>query len=137
MRAVAVGIIRQNGLVLACQRKSTAAYPLKWEFPGGKIEPGESPAQALARELHEELGIHAIVGPEMHRQEWTYREGARDPDDDGAFRVHYFLVDAYSGEPVNRAFSDIRWVTPSDLLSMDILEGNREVTARLAKERRD
>jgi 8-oxo-dGTP diphosphatase len=132
MKQVAVGIIKRNGLVLACQRKSTAVYPLKWEFPGGKIEQGESPAQALARELHEELGIHALIGAEIHRQEWTYREWG--PEHDGSFRVHYFLVTEYAGDPVNRAFHDIRWVAASDLLTMDILEGNREVVVKLADE---
>ena len=59
MKEVAVGIILQDGNVLACQRKRDATYALKWEFPGGKLEPGETPEHALVRELHEELAIHA------------------------------------------------------------------------------
>ena len=133
MKQVSVGIIRRDGLVLACQRKSSALYPLKWEFPGGKIEAGESPAQALARELHEELGIDAVIGAELQRQEWTYPEGENGPEHDGSFRVHYFLVHSFAGDPVNRAFHDIRWISPRDLLAMDILEGNREVVTTLAE----
>jgi 8-oxo-dGTP diphosphatase len=136
MRTVSVGIIGRGGLVLACQRKRDAAYPLKWEFPGGKMEDGETTAQALVRELQEELGIEAVVGTEFHRQEWVYREGVTDPARDGSFRVFYHLVPSFSGDPVNRAFHDIRWVTPRQLLTMDILEGNREVVQKLADQTR-
>ncbi len=126
MKEVAVGIIFRNGTVLTGQRKPTARYPLKWEFPGGKLEPGETPAAALVRELHEELGIDASPGPELHRQEWDYG--------DRAWRVYYFTVHAFTGEPENRTFAQIRWVTPQDLLAMDILDGNREVVELLCRD---
>ena len=125
MKEVAVGIIFRNGTVLTGQRKPTARYPLKWEFPGGKLEPGETPAAALVRELHEELGIDASPGPEFHRQEWDYG--------DRAWRVYYFRVHAFTGEPENRTFARIRWVTPEELLAMDILDGNREVVEMLCR----
>ena len=133
MKQVAVGIIVKNGLVLACQRKANARYPLKWEFPGGKLEPGESPVEALVRELDEELSIRAEVDREFHRQEWVYTEGAADPQRDGSFRVFYFLVREFTGEPVNNAFEEIRWVRPPALATMDILEGNREAVDRLIR----
>ncbi len=82
MKQVAVGILHRDGLVLACQRKKTALYPLQWEFPGGKVESGESPTDALIRELHEELGIVARPAKEFHRQEWDYG--------DMAYRVFYY-----------------------------------------------
>ncbi|MFN0156449.1 MAG: (deoxy)nucleoside triphosphate pyrophosphohydrolase [Bacteroidota bacterium] len=125
MKQVAVGIIRRNGLVLACQRMKDARYPLKWEFPGGKLEQGETPREALVRELHEELGIHALVGEEFYRQEWVYTEGVAEPEKPGAFRVFYFLVDEFTGELVNNAFEAVTWVQPEELQHMDILEGNR------------
>jgi 8-oxo-dGTP diphosphatase len=125
MKYVAVGIIMKDGHILACQRKRTARYPLKWEFPGGKIEPNETPTEALIRELQEELCIKAGHHEEFFRQEWVYAEGIAEPAKDGAFTVLYFLVHSFMGEPVNRAFEQIRWVTPSQLLTMDILEGNR------------
>jgi A/G-specific adenine glycosylase len=118
MKEVAVGIIFRNGTILTGQRKRTSRYPLKWEFPGGKLEPGETPAQALVRELHEELGVHASPGPEFFRQEWDYG--------DRAWRVYYFPVHVFTGEPENRTFEQIRWVTPEDMLEMDILEGNKD-----------
>ena len=126
MKEVAVGIIFRNGTVLTGQRKHTARYPLKWEFPGGKLEPGETPTAALVRELDEELGIHAVPGPEYHRQEWDYG--------DRAWRVYYFPVHAFTGEPENRTFAQIRWVPLDELLTMDILDGNREVVERMAND---
>jgi 8-oxo-dGTP diphosphatase len=129
MKEVSVGILRRNDLVLACQRKKSAQYPLKWEFPGGKIEPGESPLQAIIRELHEELNIQAAPGAEFHRQEWDYG--------DSSYRVYYYLIDRFTGEPVNQAFEQIRWVKPQELPGMDILEGNRDVLKKMNEAIRD
>jgi len=133
MKEVAVGILSRGGKILTCQRKGNAVYALKWEFPGGKLEPGETPAEALRRELHEELGIEARIGEEFHRQEWVYAEGADDLKKDGSYRVFYYMVADYTSEPVNRAFEQIRWVTPAELGSLDILEGNREAIDLLVK----
>jgi len=133
MREVSVGIILKDGEVLACQRRRTARYPLKWEFPGGKIEEGETPQQALLRELREELAIEAVIGKELHRQEWTYPEGVSDRSPDNAFRVFYHLVPYFAGTPVNHAFEQILWVSPPELLAMDILEGNREAVRLLVE----
>ncbi len=119
--------------MLACQRRSDARYPLKWEFPGGKLEPGETPSQALARELYEELNIHASVGEEFYRQEWIYPDGLDDPEKDGGFRVFYYYIDSYTGTPLNRVFQQIRWVNLPELQRLDFLEGNREAVAFLLK----
>jgi len=134
MKEVAVGILRDDGKVLACQRRRKGVYPLKWEFPGGKVEAGESPADALRRELREELGIEATPGAEFHRQEWVYPDGVADPKKDGSFRVFYFLVKDYTGEPANHAFEEIRWVTLAELGALDILEGNREAVQILMRD---
>ena len=125
MKEVAVGVIVDKDRVLACQRRRDAKYPLKWEFPGGKLEPGESPEEALVRELREELAIDAVVETQLHQQEWTYTQSAADSNGDGAFRVFYFLITRFSGTPANHAFEQLRWVTPGELAKMDILEGNR------------
>lgn len=114
-----------RGKVLACQRKRDALYPLKWEFPGGKIEQGESSAVALRRELREELGIEAVVGKEFHRQEWEYPESASSGGD-GSFRVFYHEVEGFKGVPLNLAFEQIRWVVVEELMTLDMLEGNRD-----------
>ena len=131
MKEVAVGIIMNGGRVLACQRKRTAAYPLKWEFPGGKLEPGESPDHALARELWEELSIKPEISSQLHCQEWIYPESAESNGRE--FRVFYYIVRAFTGELVNRAFEQIQWVTVAGLQEMDILEGNRTAVDLLAK----
>jgi|WetSurMetagenome_2_1015567.scaffolds.fasta_scaffold623415_1 8-oxo-dGTP diphosphatase len=134
MREVSVGIIQRNGQVLACQRKGTTRYPLKWEFPGGKIESGETPEDAVVRELHEELAITATLDRELHRQEWTYPRGTDPHAVDGRYRVYYFLVRDYTGDIVNHTFEQIKWVTPAELLHMDILEGNREAIELLVND---
>jgi 8-oxo-dGTP diphosphatase len=131
MIRVAVGIIIKNGSaegersVLLCQRKETAKYPLKWEFPGGKVEDGEEVADCLARELREELGV-TIGQPELfHRQEAHYA-------DSGHYEVYYYIVGELAGTPVNRVFRRIEWVGVGDLPTYDILEGNRDVIGKLA-----
>lgn len=131
MKQVAVGIILKDGLVLACQRKQNAVYPLKWEFPGGKIETGESATEALVREMKEELDIDVVVDQLFHRQTWDYAENPSGKNNGGTFDVTYFLVHSFSGEPVNHAFEQILWVTPSALPAMDILEGNRDAVKLL------
>ncbi len=132
MKDVAVGILLRDGRVLACQRKASARYGLKWEFPGGKLESGESPRQALDRELHEELAIRVLDAKPFHRQEWTYPESAAGKHD-GSYRVHYFTVHAFEGEPTNHVFAEIRWVTIPELASLDVLEGNRDAVALLGR----
>jgi 8-oxo-dGTP diphosphatase len=132
MIRVAVGVIMRNGKadggrsVLLCQRKETAKYPLKWEFPGGKVEDGEEVADCLARELREELGVTIGVPELFHRQE------ARYPDS-GHYEVYYYLVDGVTGAMVNRVFQRIEWVGLRDLSSYDILEGNRDVVDKLIR----
>jgi len=133
MKEVAVGIVTRGDQVLACQRRSSAVYPLKWEFPGGKIEKQETPPQALARELREELDIEAAVGEEFYRQEWIYPDGLAAPEKDGAFRVFYYFIHSFTGIPLNRVFEQIRWVSLPELQALDLLEGNREAVAFLVK----
>src|SRR5208337_674265 len=75
LRFVAAALIVRGGEVLICQRRPGQPMALLWEFPGGKIEAGESPEQALARELEEELGIRAVIGPRVTRIRHNYRHG--------------------------------------------------------------
>jgi len=133
MREVAVGIVKRPGSVLICQRKRDSRYPLKWEFPGGKLEAGESPEHALRRELREELEIEAGSVEFFFQQEWVYPGSEDGKDSDGSFRVSYFLVHSFAGWPVNNVFEQIRWVRPPELLKLDVLEGNREAVKLLVK----
>jgi 8-oxo-dGTP diphosphatase len=124
MIKVAVGILRRDGKILACQRKKGGRYELKWEFPGGKVEPGETIAECLIRELREELAIslRSIDGIEVQSAE--YKDG-------GLFEVSYCNVSAFEGEPANVVFEQIRWVTREELKTLDILEGNRDYIAAM------
>ena len=125
MIKVAVGIIVKKGLVLLCQRKRTALYPLKWEFPGGKLKEGETAEDCLRRELFEELGIKATVGPLFHRQSFVY-------PDSGTFDVFFYVISTFTGRPVNNAYEIYRWVPLDEVHLYDILEGNKDVVLKLA-----
>ena len=124
MTRVAVGILRKNGKILACQRKKGSRYGLKWEFPGGKLEPGDTPLQCLQRELREELSIDVNKVQKMEFQSAFY-------DDGGMFEVAYCHVSDFSGDPQNNVFENIRWVDAAELRRLDILEGNRSFVDKL------
>lgn len=123
---VAAGILRRGREVLACQRRAGAPFALKWEFPGGKIHAGESPAEALARELDEELGIRAQIGAEVARI-------GHDYDDHPPVLLHFFEVPRFEPEPSNLGFEAIRWAAPADLLGLDWLEADLDLVRRLAR----
>jgi 8-oxo-dGTP diphosphatase len=125
MTKVAVGIIERDGTILICQRKSGGRYGLKWEFPGGKLEPGETVEQCLKRELFEELSIHADGFELFDTRNAFYADG-------GMFEVAYCRVRSVTGEMRNNVFEDLRWVRPDELHSLDILEGNRPIIEMLA-----
>jgi 8-oxo-dGTP diphosphatase len=125
MKRVAAALIVKDGLILACQRTRHQPMPLKWEFPGGKIEPGEQPRDAMRRELEEELGIEAEVGPEVARIVHEYPGG-------GSVELRFFEVRKYQGELENRIFREIRWATRKELLQLDFLEADRGLVNDLA-----
>ena len=125
VRFVAAGLILRGEEVLICQRRADQPMALKWEFPGGKIEAGESAEQALARELDEELGITAEVGSRVARTRHTYRSG-------GAVDLQFFAVHAFTGEVTNRIFNEVRWVSLRDLTTFDFLAADRDLIRDLA-----
>lgn len=115
----------QGGTVLICQRRPDQPMALQWEFPGGKIEPGEAPEAALARELNEELGIDAVIGPRVTHIRHNYRHG-------GAVDLQFFAVHEFVGELENRIFNDMRWVKLEDLPGYDFLAADRGLIRDLA-----
>src|SRR5258708_6580029 len=115
-QVVAALIVRQNE-ILICQRTEDQPLPLKWEFPGGKIEPGEEASAALHRELHEELGIRAVIGVRVKSLQYTYANG-------NAVELHFFKVTEFDGEIQNLIFKDVRWVLRQDLPGYDFLEAD-------------
>lgn len=125
MKRVVAALIWQNGRILICQRTRHQPMPLKWEFPGGKIEEGEQPRDALRRELDEELGIGAEIGNEVARILHEYPNG-------NSVELRFFDVRAYSGELENRIFREIVWAVPADLAKYDFLEADRTLVRDLA-----
>jgi len=125
LRFVAAALILRGDEVLICQRKAGSPMGLKWEFPGGKIEPGESPEQALRRELDEELGIQASIGTRIAHLRHNYRSG-------GAVDLQFFAVHNFEGELVNHIFEDMRWSPLRELPGYDFLAADRELIRDLA-----
>ena len=124
-KQVVAALIVRGDEILCCQRTEYQSLPLKWEFPGGKVEPGETPSQALQRELEEELGIDAVIGTQVADVTHTYPHGY-------GVELHFFVVERYDGGLQNRIFRDIRWVSKSDLPALDFLDADREIIHRLA-----
>ena len=117
MTTVVAAVIEREGHVLIAQRKRTGQHPLKWEFPGGKAEPGETPEGAVARELSEELGIRARVDGEIMRYEYQYPGRP-------AILLVFHRVTEFAGEPQNLDFEQIAWVERGSLRDYDFLEGD-------------
>ncbi|CAI0773591.1 CTP pyrophosphohydrolase [Serratia proteamaculans] len=101
---VVAAIIEKNGKILLAQRDAGSDQAGLWEFPGGKVEAGESQPQALARELEEELGIVASVGSYVASNQWQQSERI--------IRLHAWRVATFSGELQNRCHSDFVWLAP-------------------------
>lgn len=119
MLQVVAAILEREGRILICRRTAAQSHPLKWEFPGGKVEQGESPVAALSRELREELGIEAEAGGEITRYEFAYP--GKTP-----ILLIFIRVAQFTGEPQNLIFHEIRWEPRDRLSSFDFLEGDRD-----------
>jgi len=125
MKRVVAALIEKQGKLLVCQRTRHQTMPLKWEFPGGKIEDREQPRDALRRELEEELGILATIGDEVARIRHEYPNG-------GIVELRFFLVREYEREIENRIFKDMQWSLPGDLPKYDFLEADLKLVRDLA-----
>lgn len=123
--SVVAAVIEREGKILIGQRKKTGRHPLKWEFPGGKVEPGEEPRHALARELREELGVDAQIGEEMDSYQVRYEDGP-------GTLLRFYRVRSWEGEPRNLDFEQIVWERPERLAGYDFLEGDVTFVAKLA-----
>ncbi|HKW75669.1 MAG TPA: (deoxy)nucleoside triphosphate pyrophosphohydrolase [Terriglobales bacterium] len=124
-KRVVAGLILVENKFLICQRTRHQPFPLKWEFPGGKIEPGEQPEAALIRELEEELGIVAEIGPKVALVRHSYGSGA-------TVELQFFLVERFKGEIQNRIFRDVRWASREELPASDFLAADVELVNELA-----
>src|SRR5208283_2293660 len=95
----------------------------KWEFPGGKIEPGETPEQSLARELSEELDVRARIGEQLCHASYE-GEGI-------SLELLVYRVEGFEGTPVLREHEELRWVAPRELRSYDLADSDRRVAEAL------
>ena len=127
MITVVAALIERDGKLLACQRKRGGKFELLWEFPGGKVEPGETPGNALARELLEELGVRARIGREVYRTRHQYAH-MREP-----LELIFFSATVPAAPEIrNLVFEQIRWCEPASLRELDFLPADRELIERLA-----
>ena len=119
MLQVVAAIIEREGNILVGQRTSAQSHPLQWEFPGGKVEAGESPEQALTRELEEELAIRVGASKEITRYPYAYP--GKNP-----IELIFLRVTSYEGEPRNLIFHDLQWQPKLRLAELDFLAGDRD-----------
>jgi 8-oxo-dGTP diphosphatase len=119
-------ILGTDERVLISQRRADQSLPLQWEFPGGKVEPGEAPVAALVRELAEELGVMVAVG-----RVWDVLFHAY-PEFDLVMLVYACRI--VSGEPRAVEVADVAWVAPAELPAWDVLPADRPLVDRLVRE---
>jgi 8-oxo-dGTP diphosphatase len=127
MQTVVAALISRDSKLLICQRRRGDSHALQWEFPGGKIETGESPEEALARELREELGVAATIGAEVYRTRHRYRELQDERD-----LIFYRASIDDSALLQNRVFERFEWASPSALPQYDFLSADKELVNLLA-----
>ena len=119
MVQVVAAILEREGLILIGQRTAGQSHPLEWEFPGGKVEPGETPEQGVVRELEEELAIRPRDLREITRYQFSYP--GRDP-----IELIFFRIGEFDGQLRNRIFHDLRWEPKEKLPLFPFVEGDRE-----------
>lgn len=125
--AVTAALILDNGKVLLAQRKSGAQQSLKWEFPGGKLEPGETPEECLTREIEEELNIDIQVQNIFTAVVHSY--GDRN------ILLLAYLCRKTGGTPSTRDCNDFQWVSINSLLEYDLAAADLPIALKLMKER--
>jgi 8-oxo-dGTP diphosphatase len=127
---VAAIIMNEQGHVLLAQRPQGKRLAGKWEFPGGKVEAGETPEAALARELHEELGI--VVPPATLEPFWFLSHDYREE-----FGFHLlmpvYVCRQWEGTPSALEHQAVQWVKPVDMPAMDMIEADAELVERIVK----
>jgi 8-oxo-dGTP diphosphatase len=124
-RLVTAGILVDGDRILICQRHHTDSYGMQWEFPGGKVESGESLEDSLRRELAEELAIEADIGREVFRLRHRYP--------DRYVEVVFFSVPSYRGTVCNQVFEAVEWAPKSKLAEYNFLEADRELVEKIAR----
>ncbi len=120
---VVAAVIRRDGKILITQRLDDVHLARLWEFPGGKVEAGESLEVALRREIQEELGIVIVVGNEFYTVEHHYPAKS--------VRLHFFNCIIEDGEPASLGVADLRWVLPAELSQFEFPPADAELIEQL------
>jgi mutator protein MutT len=123
---VVAALIEENGKILVCQRKRGDTFELMWEFPGGKLHAGESPAAGLARELEEELGVSSEIGAEVLRAKHQYAQMSEP------IELIFLRARITGGTIENRVFESLEWREPQTLPELNFLPADRDLINRLA-----
>ncbi len=123
MTDVVAALIWREGRLLACRRPGHKARALLWEFPGGKVDPGETPVDALVRECREELAVELAVGEEYMRVTHAYP--------DLTVRLILFQATIREGEPKRLEHAELRWVLPRETVGMDFCPADTDILAKL------
>jgi 8-oxo-dGTP diphosphatase len=126
MLSVVAAVIESEGKILVCQRRRGDTFELMWEFPGGKVKPGETLTQALQRELLEELGARAEIGAELFHTQHRYAEMTEPID------LTFFAALINPDSARNLAFEKMEWRAPKTLHELNFLPADREFIAKLA-----
>jgi 8-oxo-dGTP diphosphatase len=124
LKVVAALLVR-DARVLACQRPRDQPFPLKWEFPGGKVEAGEDELAALGRELREELGVEIGSATEVFRHRHPYAEL-------GEVEIVFYRCERFRGAVRGEGFHRLLWARPEELCRLDFLEGDRPLIEKLS-----
>jgi 8-oxo-dGTP diphosphatase len=122
---VVAGLIKRQDMVLVGQRPENHSLAGQWEFPGGKVEAGESPEEALARELREELDIEAEIGDIKLSCTHSY--------DGVGILIMFFEVKYWKGEPKTKHHLQLEWVRPEELHLRPIPDANKKILPRILK----
>ena len=120
---VVAAIIKKKGSYFIAQRNKEKYMGLKWEFPGGKVDPGETLSQALSREIHEELNINIRVHEKLAQEKYK--------DNEINIVLHYFLCSIIDGTIKLNEHEAMKWVEKKDFDKYDFVEGDVNITCLL------